>query len=1092
MNKLRSFIFAALLLAPLAALHAAAVTNLRCEYRENPLGIDVVKPRLSWVIEDRGQTTKVRGQRQTAYQVLVASTPELLAKDQGDLWDSGKVTSDQSIQVEYKGKQLESRMRCYWKVQIWTSDLRPLTSSSWRKPAFWTMGMLKPDDWQAKWIGPGQVHGSNGFPLEAAQWIWFPGGEPTSSAPAGTCYFRRVFSLPAERKITKASIQMTADNGFELYVNGKKAGQGDDFNMPVTVDLTGILQAGSNTLAVAATNAGDDPTPAGLIAVLTVEFAEGSPMVICTDAQWKSQREKMEGWETGGFDDASWPVAKAVWAFGAAPWGQLTGQLTGQIGGQFHPWLRRTFEVTSEIKCADIYVNTPGNYELYVNGKRVGEDVLAQAYSDFRKRMFYTAHDVAGLLRKGINCIALWLGPGWYQPGYGNPYNSSIVRAQLEMETTHGRQVIGTDASWRAAHSCISQVGTWSWNAMGGEKWDAANYIAGWNLAGFDDRAWALVLEVAAPDVATSWLAMPGNRAGKPIPPARIYPVNNKWVIDFGTTLTGWMRLKLADLKPGQQITIDYADLDKPELEHMPGADGFQTFNQQDICMAGKRTEDVFRSKFNQHAFRYAVIAGLSRAPAADEAEALPVMTALEPTGAFECSNPLFNRIHQITVATCRSQTPCGVLGGGESREKEGYGDGGSFLTGFLYNFRSDTFFRKWLADFRDGQSEDGFIAHTAPQHASHGGGPPWGGQASELTRRLHLYYGERRAIAEAYPALRKYVDYIETHTKDDVLRYYCPYGGPGGWFLGDWVSPSAAEDVHGFNEETDDEKEFLNNCYRLLLWDHLAGFAGTLGDQAEAKRCRERRAVIRPLVHKTWFDPGKKRYRCSRQAYLVMALQARIMPPELRPAILKQLEDEIVVAKKGHLDAGMLGSSLMLDLLTRGNRSDLVETIMRQTTYPGWGFLVEKRKVTTWPETWTGWGSQIIQVVGTPGAWFYEGLAGIRPDPAATGFKQSIIKPALVGDLTWVKCHHDSPYGRIVSNWKREGDKLIMEVTIPDNTTATVYVPAKAEAGVTESGTPTMKAKGVQFLRMEHSAAVYAVGSGTYRFHSILPVNIK
>jgi alpha-L-rhamnosidase len=1091
-------------------LRAAEVTNLRCEYLEDPLGIDVAKPRLSWKLEtgnwklETGNLKLERGIKQTAYQVLVASSEELLNKDQGDLWDSGKVESDQSIQVEYKGKPLQSRIQCYWKVRAWLliSALRlpavaqrakegsPI-SSPWSQPACWTMGMLKPDDWSAKWIGLDRSQEEKCISLDSAQWIWFPEGDPATGAAAGVCYFRRSFTLPADRKITKARIQMAADNAFELHVNGKKVGQGDDWNMPVTLDLTGSLKAGANVLAVAATNAGDGPGPAGLIGVLTVEFAEGEPLVVCTDAQWKSQREMKEGWETAGFDDSQWQAAQALGPYGMGPWGRLSGIPSGQVGGQFHPWLRRTFEVPSGVKRAEIYVNTPGNYELYVNGRKVGEDVLAPAYSDFRKRMFYTVHDVAGLMREGTNCVALWLGPGWYQPG-ANPHGSSIVRAQIEMETATGRHVIGTDASWRGAPSCISQVGTWSWNAMGGEKWDAAKFIPDWNLAGFNDRGWAPALEVPAPQAAASWLAMPGNRAGKPVPPARIYPVNNKWVIDFGTTLTGWMRLKLAGLKPGQQITIDYADLDKPELQHMPGPDGFQTFNQQDIYVAGERTEDVFCSKFNQHAFRYAVIAGLSRAPAADEAEAFTVMTALDPVGAFECSNPLFNRIHRITVANCRSQTPCGVLGGGESREKEGYGDGGAFLTGFLYNFRSDAFFRKWLTDFRDGQNEEGFIPHTAPWHAYHGGGPPWGGQASELTRRLHLYYGDRRTIAEAYPALRRYVDYIETHTKDDVLRYYCPYGGPNGWFLGDWVSPSAGEDVHGFNEETNDEKEFFNNCYRILLWEHLAGFASTLGDQAEAQRCRERLAVIRPLVHKAWFDPERKRYRCSRQAYLTMALQARIMPPELRPAILKQLEDEIVVAKKGHIDAGMLGSSLMLDLLAKENRSDLVALMMGQTTYPGWGFLVEKRKVTTWPETWTGWGSQVIQVVGTPGAWFYEGLAGIRPDPAAPGFKHYTIHPGIVDSVDWVKCWYDSPYGRIVSNWKREADKLTVEVTIPPNTTATVHIPASDAADVTESGNPVAKANGVKFLRMENGATVYEVGSGSYGFKSRLAETIK
>ena len=905
-------IAAVTMLCCIPAVFAINLTNLRCEYRENPRGIDVGKPRLSWIIRDKDWRTAARGQKQTAYQILVASSEALLKKDKGDLWDSGKVATDQSIQVEYMGKPLESRMRCHWKVRLWDQDGK---ATGWGQQALWTMGLLQPEDWQGKWI----------------------------------------------------------------------------------------------TLNVS--------------------------------------------------------------------------------GGLPHPWLRRSFEVTSEMKRADIYVNTPGNYELYVNGKRVGEDVLAPAYSDFRKRTFYTVHDVAGLLRKGTNCIALWLGPGWYQPRYGNPHSAPIVRAQLEMEATDGRHVIGTDAAWRASHSCISQVGPWGWTVMGGEKWDAANYIADWNLAGFDDGHWATAIEVTAPKVTTSWLAMPGNRTGKPIPPARIYPVNNKWVIDFDATLTGWLQLKLGDLQSGQQITIDYADLDKPKLEHMPGADGFQTFNQQDIYVAGKRTEDVFCSKFNQHAFRYAVIAGLSRAPTADEAEVLPVMTALDSVGAFECSNPLFNRIHETTVATYRTQTPCGVLGGGEPREKEGYGDGGAFLTGFLYNFRSDAFFRKWLTDWCDGQGEDGFIDNTAPRHGDCGGGPAWGGQASELARRLYLYYGDRRTIVEAYPALRKYVEYLERHTQDDVLRIFSPYGKTNEYsFLGDWVSPVASEDAHGFIFETTAEKEFFNNCYRILLWEQLAGFAEVLDDQTEAKRCRERLAVIRPLIHKTFFDDGKKTYRASRQAYLTIALCARSMPSELRPVILKQLEDEIIVAKKGHLDTGLLGTCLMLDLLTRENRNDLIALMMGQTTYPGWGFLVENRKVTTWPETWTGWGSQIILVTATPGAWFYEGLAGIRPDLAAPGFKKTIIKPAIVGDLTWVRAHFDSPYGRIGSHWGREGNQLTMEVTIPANTTATVFVPAKDAAGVTESGKPTGKVKGVKFLRMEDAAAVYAVGSGTYRLQSTLP----
>ena len=923
MNRLTSFIFAALLLAPVAALHAAEVANLRCEYLDRPLGIDVAKPRLSWVIADpQSEISNLKSQITrsvvlAAYQVMVASSEELLKKDQGDLWDSGKVASDQSIQVEYTGKPLASRMQCHWKVRVWDKDGK---ASKWSKPSSWMMGLLSSSDWQAKWI--------------------------------------------------------------------------------------------------------------------TMTVADGLP----------------------------------------------------------HPWLRRVFELKSEVTRAEVYVNTPSHYELYINGQKVGADVLAPAHVNLKKRYLYNIYEVSGLLRKGTNCIALWMGPGWYQPCYGNPYRAPIVRAQLEIESADGCQVIGSDQHWRVSDSCISQIGPWGWNNMGGERWDAARYHKDWNLVEFDDSGWAAAVVVPAPAVENSWQALQGSVLRAPITAKKVYPHKDKWVIDFGTTLTGWMRLRMTALKPGQQVTIDYADLDKPDLA-FDHKDGFQMFNQMDVYVAGSVTRDVFCSKFNQHAFRYAIISGLSQAPELSDAEAMTVETDLEKAGEFSCSNELFNRIHEVTVATYHTQIPCGVLGGGEAREKLGYGDGGSFLSGMLYNLQSDAFFQKWLRDWCDGQTANGFLGHTAPEYYPAGGGPSWGGQASELVRRLHLYFGDRRAVAGAYVTLKKYIDHLECNTTNDVLVYFNPYK-PGEYvewyFLGDWAPPGASGDKHGFVFETPEEREFFNNCYRVLLWDQLAGYAEVLGDKAEANRCHDRLAVLRPLIHKRYYDAEKQTYQVNRQAYLTIALLARVVPPELRADIFKQLVDDIVVAKKGHLDTGLQGSFMLLDLLTRENRPDLVALMMNQTTFPGWGYLLKERHVTSWPETWSGWGSQIIQVVGTPGAWFYEGLAGIQPDPTAPGFKKIIIKPAVVGDVTWVKCHHDSPYGRIVSNWKREGQKLTMEVTIPPNTTATVHVPAKDATGVTESNKPAAEADGVKFLRMEANAAVYAVGSGIYRFRSSLTETVK
>jgi alpha-L-rhamnosidase len=392
---------------------------------------------------------------------------------------------------------------------------------------------------------------------------------------------------------------------------------------------------------------------------------------------------------------------------------------------------------------------------------------------------------------------------------------------------------------------------------------------------------------------------------------------------------------------------------------------------------------------------------------------------------------------------------------------------------------------KKWIRDYTDAQRNDGWFPHTVPSFEDHGGGPAWGGQVSELVRRMHLYYGDTGIVEQRYDKLRKYVDFLETKTRDDILRSFTPTKREEAWmFIGDWARPAASAG-QGFNMDKKDEREFFNNSYRVLLWQQMQDFAQSIGRTVEARRCGERLAIMRPLVHKTFYQEDKSAYLYSSQSSLAMALYARIPPPELRPKIMAQLENMIVVEKQGHLDTGLLGTFVMLDLLIQENRNDLVDLIMGQTTYPGWGYLIKELGLKTWPETWSGWGSHVILVTATPGSWFYEGLGGILPDPANPGFKHFTLRPGIVKSVDWVECSYQSPYGKIVSNWKREGVTLTMNVTIPANTTATVYVPTKEASTVTESGKPAIKAKGVKFLRMESGAAIYEVGSGSYKFCS-------
>jgi alpha-L-rhamnosidase len=650
--------------------------------------------------------------------------------------------------------------------------------------------------------------------------------------------------------------------------------------------------------------------------------------------------------------------------------------------------------------------------------------------------------------------------------------------------------VIGTDSRWRVKESCISQIGGWKWNDFGGEHYDAREFVPGWDQAGLDDSKWLTAGEIPAPNVVHSWQGCESARLSSPVSPKKIFQLKSgKWVIDFGRPLTGWMNLKMHALMAGQQIQIYYADLNCNDYNEKMniGAtiDGFQHFNQQDTYVAQGKPAESFRSRFNYHSFRYALISGLSQKPDIEDAKAMMIEPDIPSAGQFECSNDLFNRIHEITGYTFRTQNPGLALGTGEAREKTAYGDGGVHLSGYLYNFKCDANFRKWTRDWSDNQRQDGWFGHTAPSFENHGGGPPWGGQASELVRRMAFWYGDTDVVEQMYPQLKRYVEYIESKTKDDILRVFTPAGRK--WqimFIGDWAAPTE-KPVTSFNQPKDDptEWEFLNNSYRVLLWQQLADFARILGRNDEFLRCQKHIQKIRPLIHKEFFVPEKGTYIFSNQASLAMALYADIPPSQLRPKIMEQLEHEIVVNKKGHLSTGMQGTFLMLDLLTREDRNDLIALIMGQTTYPSWGYLVKELGLNTWPEIWNGGGSNVILVTATPGAWFFEGLGGILPDYKHPGFKHFMLRPGIVKSVDWVKCSYESPYGKIVSNWKTDASTFKWKVTVPPNTTATVYVPADKVTDVTEGGLPAAEAKGVTFLRMEKNKAVFKVDSGNYEF---------
>jgi alpha-L-rhamnosidase len=1032
MNRLSSLALAALLLAPPASLHAAEVTDLRCEYLKDPLGIDVAKPRLSWKIDDRIQESVVssqnpgsqiaRGVKQTAYQVLVASTPEQLAKDQGDLWDSGKVESNQSIHVEYQGKPLESRMRCHWKVKVWTSS--PLTPDSWSKPASWSMGLLKPEDWSARWIGV----------------------PPASSA------------TDLDGVVVTRATYRTLDGAVAVDVTPILKNAVEARKLPFPVDFNHL---------------GGDPAP-GVVKELVVEYT-------C--------RGKSEVSHAQDFSELHIP---------------------GRPVGMPAPWFRGECDLTAKPGSAVVTVHSHAYFELYINGVKAGDDVLTPAVSHPQSQTFTVTYDVARLLKPGKNCLGLWMGKGWADP--------IAVRAQLDAVVQGGKVTFGTGPDWKTRPSGYSHIGGWGWNNFGGERLDAAAHVSGWCQPGLDTASWANAVDAPGPQGPAVNHSVPLNRVGARIAAKEIIPLaDGRYEIDFGTNLTGWLRLKFPQLKAGQVVRMHFADRVFPggvqatpignitisdiSCTAFPRKGGernlYQTYNQVSEFVSAGVPGEEFCHKFNYAGFRHVVVEGLNAPPRKEDATALLVETALPDAGAFECSDELINRIHQANRWTLRCLNLGGYIVDCPHRERMGYGDGQVSLEGMMMNFDASAFYEKWGRDWRLAQNPgDGTMPNIAPPLTAGGGGPPWAGVIAALPWDHYSHYGDRRVLEENIAAARRYVEYLDSRATGDVMRAW----GEGLDFLGDWVPPRRGMDTQ--NWPTREMAELFCNCYRVYLWQLVENMAAALGRADEAEHARKRMAAIRSAVHAAYYDAANKRYVIDEQIYYAMPLLTGVTPEGERPAVMANLVKCITGKNKGHLDTGMLGTKFLLRLLSDAGRDDLVLRIYQKKEYPGWGYMVEQGATTLW-EQWNGYWSQIHSCFASADTWLYQGLGGIRPDPAAPGFKKIIIKPAVAGDppppgssgaasVTWVKCHHDSPCGRIVSNWRRAGAKLMMEVTIPANTTATVYVPTQEESSVSESGTPAAKAKGITFIRMEDGAAVYEVGSGDYRFRSTLSENDK
>jgi alpha-L-rhamnosidase len=1039
---------------------------LRCEYRVDPAGIDVLKPRLSWTLQ-----SDQRGQKQTAYRVLVATSAEQLASNTGDLWDSGKIQSDETIAVVYDGQPLSSGTDCFWKVKVWDKDG---TECNWSTPAKWSMGLLNPSDWQAQWVGFDPTEAAQTIPsvLSQAKWIWTDANAAQGTQP-GSRYFRRSFEIPSNWEIKSAVAYITADDTFTLYVNGEPVKNGTTHTILNQVSLTETLQPGSNVLAVLAANEGSSTNPAGLVVAVRIESEGGDVLEIVSDGQWRTSLQAVANWQTAGFNDAGWSNAFVLVNFGMSPW-----RGTSLVFLPPARYLRQECVIAPKpIKKASLYATALGIYQLYINGQRVSQDYFSPGWTDYTKRIYYRTYDVTATLQSGSNAIGAVLADGWYAGyiGYAkerNHYGQQLrLLCQINIEYADGtKQVVASGPAWKASLGPILYA-----DFLQGEFYDARKEMQGWTAAGYNDADWQSVVVGSSevnPTVQAA-VAEPVITFEEVTPVSVSEPTPGHYVFDMGQNFAGVVRLKVQG-QAGQKIQLRHAERLNPDgtlyTANLRAAACIDTY----ICKGGG--QEVWQPYFTFHGFQYVELTGLNSTPALDTIVGLALSSDTPTIGTFECSDAVVNKVQTNSVWTQRANfidipTDCP-----QRDERLGWtGDAQVYVNTAAYHNDVHAFFTKWLVDLADSQRADGQFPMVSPlKVAESDGGPAWADAGVICPWTIYKMFGDKQVLEMHYEGMKRFTAFTKNRCTSQLLppaSFHC---------FGDWLN---------INDNTPHDVIFM--AYFGHSTDLTAKTAEVLGKTAEAAEYRQLFEQIKTSFNNAYVAADGKIKGDTQTAY-VMAIMYDLLDETKQ----KQAAGHLIRRIKEcnwHLSTGFVGTKDLMLALAKIGRNDVAYRLLHNDTFPSWGFSIKHGATSIW-ERWNGWtpengfndpgmNSFSHYSFGAVCQWIFENIGGIQTDGPA--FKQIVLKPQPGGKLTWAKTDYRSIRGTIRTDWKTEGSVFDCKVTIPPNTTATIYIPAASAQVVTESGQPAGQAEGVTFVKFENGYAVYTIQSGSYTFKS-------
>lgn len=1048
--------------------------RLRCEYMENPVGIGESEPRLSWIPE----TTRpdLRGARQTAWQVQV--TTRKAGFDSPTHWDSGRVESSDSNQIVYKGSPLQGDREYLWRVRIWDGEGNP---SQWSDTATWRMGHLD-GEIEAEWIeGPAPML------FDRCKWVWHQDEENAAGgARSRTVLLRKTVNLPAGTAVAFARMLVAADDTFEIHVNGTKAGSAaeriDSYKNPTDLDLAPHLQTGGNVIAVIATNHSDGK-PAGVTGKLVVRLSNQHQLVVPIDDTWEMADIAGPGEAVSANPEGGFVTPRVIAAVGLTdpvvvpmtPWGipGTSEDLTLPPARYF----RHSFDLDKEPGEAILHASALGIAEVWINGRRIGEDWFAPGWTDYRKRVYTTTHEVSRHLRVGKNIIVATLADGWHS-GYvawsrrRDHYDAEPkFLAQLNLHHDDNRvEKIRTNGDWKVSlDGPIREA-----DLLMGERYDARMALDSWWDPDFDPSALDPVVVSEKPKARLECYPALPVRATEEIP-AKIVtePRPGVHVFDLGQNFAGVVRIRMNG-PAGTAVTIRHAEVLTEEGELYTEA--LRGARCTDVYIKGSDEPETWQPRFTFHGFRYVEVTGLATPPSLTDVTGIVLHNPMESTGELATSSIIANKLAENIRWGQRGNflevpTDCP-----QRDERLGWtGDAQIFIRTATFQYDVAPFFTKWLRDLFDTQNDEGWFCAVAPAVALWPNPEmcfaAWADAAIICPWTLFRVYNDSRIIERYWGDMVRYMEYLEK-TSDGLIR---PDEG-----FGDWVS---------LNSHT--PRDLLGTAYFANNARMMSEMATAIGKKDDAARFDRLHGDIRTAFQKTFLEPdGAVRGRT--QCGYVLALRLGLLPENLRPVAATLLAQDIAY-RGGHFSTGFIGLKDLMPTLTDVGHHRLACRILLNEEFPSWGYQIRAGATTVW-ERWDGWSEELgLQTpgmnsfnhyaFGAVGEWMYSHLAGI--DLLEPGFARVRIAPNPDDSLNHARARHLTPKGWAGSEWirnKREGT-LRLRCRIPVGTSGEIHLPCTDAARASESDRPVTDHPDLTIVSVAGGKVVLEAPSGHYDF---------